>query len=189
MLVISGLLLCGIAFGQPLTRLHPKAGFSIFKYQDELDLLDGMSHPGFHIGFDISVREKNWVITPGFYYHRIGILPERLSLDMLFSNRRNLHYAQMPVSFGRLFKAGKLVELVPYLGADLLFFLSIDENSSNIMNPDLRSFQAGGRLGSQIRLAEHFTFDATYQFAFVPSFKNRDDSRMKGYSFAIGYLF
>ncbi len=189
MLVILALLRMGDASGQAHTQFQPKAGFSIYQYQDEVDLQDGMSHPGFHIGFDVPIRESNWIITPGFYYHRIGIRPGRLSLRMLFSNRRNLHYAQMPFSFGRLFKAGELVELVPYLGADMLFFLSVDENDLNIANPDLRSFQAGARLGGQVRLAEHFTFDATCQFAFMPSFNNREKSSLSGYSFAFGYLF
>ena len=188
-LVLSGLLLYGLADGQPLTRFNPKAGFSVFKYQDELDLRDRMSHPAFNVGFDVSIREGNWIFTPGFYYQRIGIHPERLSLGKLFSNRRNLHYAHMPVSAGRIFKLGKIIEVMPFVGADLQFFLSIDKNSSNITNPDLKSFQAGGHLGGQVRLADHFTVDLAYVFSLMPSFKSREKSIFRGYTFTFGYLF
>lgn len=188
-LFLAGIFLCGVAAGQPLTRFNPKAGFSVFKYQDELDIMDGFSHPAFHAGFDVTIRERDWVFAPGFYYQRIGLHPERLGLGKLFSNRRNLHYAQMPFSFGRIFRIGGLAEVMPYAGADLLFFLSVDKNASNLTNPDLKAFQAGGHLGGQVRMADRFTFDMAYKFSFMPSFKTREKSILQGYAITIGYLF
>lgn len=180
--------LSGQLSGQADAQFNPKAGFAIYKYQDEQDPQGGMSHPGFQVGFDAYLRKDRLTFIPGFHYARHGIRPEGFSLGDLFNSRDYLHYVRMPLSAGYLLKVGSIGEVTPLVGLDLNFFLSVDDNDAQISNSDLKSFQAGAHLGTQVRLTDYITLDVRYETSLTPSFKNRSKSKTSGFLFALGFV-
>ena len=172
-----------------VAKFNLKAGFATFKYVDEIDINQGGSHPSQFIGFDIALQTTRGVFMPGFHYYKIGIAPENFSIGEIFKERKYMHYARIPISFGYAFEAGKLLEFMPYGGANANFFITADENNLGLNGDKFHGVQAGLQAGVRVKALNHITLDATYSHSFNPRLKTRDESITRGWIFLVGFVF
>ncbi len=187
LLVFLGVLGLNVAKAQ--TQINPKVGLESWSILDEHNVPNMSSHSGQMIGFDMYITQNRFVFAPGFHYHRISILNLDEGLNFHLVERNGSHYFTIPMTFGL-----QLIDL-PGIGAYLLaggevtFFHSLDANDIGLDDDKLHGVFAGATAVAQVELLSLLTVDVKYHHALHPIFKARPESKLRGWTIALGVKF
>jgi hypothetical protein len=168
---------------------NAKFGLENWSFKDEMEMTGESSHPGQMIGFDVFVEDKRFLFVPGFHYHRISLENEDQSFSADFSEQHHAHYFMIPLTAGYKLTKDGIVNLSILGGGEVAFFYDVDDN-------DL-GFDDSGFIGVSTNLtamfhAELFSFLTTevkYHYGLQPTLKNRDESKLRGWTLALGVKF
>lgn len=188
MLIFLGVAIaCTMA--QSTAKFNLKAGYSSFRFADEKDLMETRAHPSQHVGFDILIEKNGGLFMPGFHYYRMGLEPEDFTLSNLFSDRPYVHLSRIPLSFGYRFDVVPLLDLSLYAGASVSFFVSVDDNDLGLIADRFRGVHPGWHFGAQVLALNHITIDMKYEHAMTELIKTREESKIRGFSMTVGFIF
>lgn len=177
----------GIATAQ--ASFNAKIGIETWSFKDEAEMTGHSKHPGQMIGFDVFVEDNRFVFVPGFQYHRISLQNEEQSFSFNLSEHHHAHYFMIPLTAGYKITKDGMINLSVLGGGEVVFFYDVDDN-------DL-GFDDNGFIGVTTNLtamvhAEIFsllTAEVKYHYGLQPTLKNRDDSKLRGWTLAVGVMF
>jgi hypothetical protein len=171
------------------TEFNPKIGLETWSIRDELGLSGSSRHTGQTIGFDVFVINNRFLFVPGFHYHRISILNGDKSLVFEIPDRNGTHYFSIPVTFGMKLIDLPGIDLSLMAGGEVTFFHSLDDNDIFLDDDELKSVFGGLTATAQVEIVSLITLDVKYHHQLHPMFKERAQSKLRGWTFAAGIRF
>ena len=164
-------------------------GIEAWSFKDEADMTGQSNHPGQMIGFDVFVEDNRFVFVPGFHYHLISLQNEDQNFSFDLSEHHHAHYFMIPLTAGYKLTKDAIVNLSAVGGGEVVFFYDVDDNNLG--------FDDNGFIGVSTNLtamlhAELFSFltaEVKYHYGLQPTLKNRDDSKLRGWTLAMGVRF
>ena len=171
------------------TQFNPKMGFETWSILDEKDQANMSNHSGQMIGFDMYITDNRFVFVPGFHYHRISILNLDEGLNFHLVERNGSRYFSIPMTFGlQLLDLPGLSAFV-MAGGEATFFHSLDANDIGMDDDKLHGVFASATGSAQLEIVSLFTVDLKYHHAFHPIIKARPESKLRGWTLALGVKF
>ena len=175
--------------GQSKAKFNPNIGFGTYKLLDEKLLGGERAHPVQKMGFDIVLEEKGWIFMPGFHLYRIAVAPESFSLNEIFKKRSHANYGKIPLVFGYKILPNSLAQLGAYGGANLGFFINVQDNDLNLNNEDFKGVNTSLEFGVRALFLRHLTLNLHYDHGLNPLIKFRKDSKARGWILSAGVIF
>ena len=166
-----------------------KAGMESWLLKDEKEQTGQSCHPGQMIGLDVLIKKEKALFVPGIHYHRISIENEDHCFDFNFSDPHHLHYFTIPLTGGYEVLDEPDVNIALLGGVEINFFYDLDDNDVGLEDDMLYGVYTSlvGRLYAE--LFSVVTAEINYHYALQPIIKIRDDSRLRGWTIAIGAKF
>lgn len=187
--IIMFLGVLGMSTLKAQTQFNPKMGFETWSILDEKDQANMSNHSGQMIGFDMYITDNRFVFVPGFHYHRISILNLDEGLNFHLVERNGSHYFSIPMTFGlQLLDLPGLSAFV-MAGGEATFFHSLDANDIGMDDDKLHGVFASATGAAQLEIVSLFTVDLKYHHAFHPIIKARPESKLRGWTLALGVKF
>ena len=180
-----------MAYGMGYSQVvfNPKIGLETWSLKDENEMSGQSKHPGQMFGLDLILQKEKWMFIPGFEYHRISMENEDNAFSFDFSDAHHAHYFVMPFQAGYHLLGDSIHQLSIVAGADLNFFYDLDENDLGLED-DMFYGVTTALTGSVFAtLFTNFTAEVKYHYALQAMLKDRDDSKLSGWTIAIGVRF
>lgn len=171
------------------TGFNVKFGAETWSLKDEKAQTGESSHPGQTIGFDVFVGEERFYFVPGFYYHRISVLNEEEHFSLDFSESHHMHYFTIPMMAGYKFIETSTINMSALAGAEVNFFYSLDENDVGLDDNMFYGLTAALSAGLHAEFFSILTAEVRYHYGLLPILKTRDDSKLSGWTLAVGAKF
>jgi hypothetical protein len=166
-----------------------KTGMETWTIRDELSTLGSSSHPGQFFGFDVYVEKNRALFVPGFHYHRISVLNEDHRFSYNFSEAHHMHYFTIPLSFGYQFLDYKHWNMAALGGGEINFFYDLDANDVGLDDDQFYGIWTGLTAILQSEIASRLTAEIKYHYAIQPILKTRPQSKLRGWTLAMGIRF
>ena len=175
--------------GETQTQFNPKIGLETWSIKDEVAQAGNSAHSGQMIGFDMYILHNRLLFAPGFHYHRISILNREEGLNFRLVERNGSHYFTIPMTFG--LQALDLPGIDAFImgGGEVSFFYSLDSNDIGLDDDKLHGVFASLTGVAQVELFSILTMDLKYHHALHPIFKERPESKLRGWTLAAGIKF
>jgi len=173
--------------GRTQTVLNFKTGVESWTLQDELDMLGESSHPGQFFGFDVFVEKNRALFVPGFHYHRISVENEDERFNYDFSDKHHAHYFTIPMTFGYKFLDGRDWNISALGGGEVSFFYDLDDNDIGLDDDMFYGVWTSLTGVVHVELLRFITAEVRYHYGLQPIIKIRDDSRLRGWTLAVGF--
>lgn len=180
---------CSWTAGDAQTGFNIKFGAETWSLKDEKAQSGESSHPGQMIGFDVFVGEDRFYFVPGFHYHRISVLNEEDPFSLDFSDPHHMHYITIPLMAGYKVIDSSFVNLSILAGGEINFFYSLDENDVGLDDNDFYGLSGALSAGLHAEFFSILTTEIRYHYGLFPILKTRDDSKLSGWTIAIGAKF
>jgi len=174
---------------QAQTAFNIKFGLETWALKDEIDLSGESTHPGQMIGFDVFVEDNRFLFVPGFQYHRISLANEDNSFSLDFDDPHHAHYFMIPLTFGYKVFAASSIELAILGGGEVSFFYDIDENDLGLEDNMFYGVSTNLTGSVHATIFSLLTAEVKYHYALQPIIKIRDDSKLRGWTLAVGLKF
>jgi len=171
------------------TLLNPKMGMETWSLKDETELSGQSRHPGQMIGLDVIVMKDRWLFMPGFQYHRISMINEEHSFSFDFNDPHHAHYFIIPLQAGYTVTSDSSFQLSVLAGAAVNIFYDLDQNDLGLNAEDFYGVTTSLTAGLCAEFLSFLTAEIKYQFALQPILKPRDDSKLRGWTLALGVRF
>ena len=163
-----------------------KAGVETWSFKDEKESFGQSRHPGQMIGFDVFVEKNKLMFIPGFHYHRISILNEEKVFSIDFSDAHHIHYFNIPITFGYKVLDVTGLEMVLAAGAEPQFYYDLDENDVGLDDDKIFGVSTSLTGLLHLKLFSFLTTEFRYHYGLQPLIKNRDESKVRGLTLAVG---
>ncbi len=171
------------------TSFNAKIGIETWSFRDEAEMSGQSRHPGQMLGFDVFVEDNRFVFVPGFQYHRISLQHEDQRFSFNLSEHHHAHYFMIPLTAGYKVTKDAFVNLSVLGGGEVVFFYDVDDNALG--------FDDNGYIGVSTNLtamlhAEIFsilTTEIKYHYGLQPTLMSRGDSKLRGWTLALGVRF
>ncbi len=183
MALVISMLIAGEGIAQ--TEINPKAGFETWSLADEVGQ-GGSSHSGQTIGFDVFIIKNRFLFVPGFFYHRISILNQEDGLIFEIPKRNGAHYFSIPLQAGMQVLDLAVLDASIMAGGEMSFFYSLDSNDVSLDDDKLHGVFGAITGGVQVQLFSFLTADLKYHHALHPIIKARPESKLRGWTIALG---
>jgi hypothetical protein len=180
---------CFFAAGVTQTVFNAKTGVESWALQDELNFSGISSHPGQFFGFDVYVEKNRALFVPGFHYHRISIENEDETFSYNFRDSHHVHYFTIPMTFGYKFLDGRDWNLSAMGGGEISFFYDLDANDVGLDDDMFYGVWTGLTGVLQVEVISLITAEVKYHYGLQPIIKIRDDSKLRGWTLALGVKF
>ena len=180
---------CCLGSGFSQARINAKIGIESWVLKDEVSVSGESMHPGQFIGFDVFVEKNRALFVPGFHYHRISVENGEESLSFNFHQKNHLHYFTIPLTAGYKFFDRSFWNLALMAGGEVTFFYDIDSNNVGLDDDMLYGVSTGLTGILQAEIATIFTAEVKYHYGLQPIIKIRDQSKLRGLTFAVGLKF
>ena len=171
------------------TGFNVKFGAETWSLKDEKAQAGESSHPGQMIGFDVFVGEKRMYFVPGFHYHRISVLNEEDRFSLNFSESHHMHYFTIPLMAGYKIIDSSFVNLSLLAGGEVNFFYSLDENDVGLDDNMFKGLTVALSTGLHAEFFSILTAEVRYHYGLLPILNTRDDSKLSGWTLAVGAKF
>ena len=174
---------------QAQAGFNAKIGVETWSFKDEADNTGQSKHPGQMIGFDVLIEDNRFLFVPGFQYHRISLLNEEHSFSFDVSEHHHAHYFMIPLTAGYKLTKDAFVNFSVLGGGEVVFFYDVDDNDLGLVS---NSFYGVSTNLTAMLHAEIFSFltaEVKYHYGLQPVLKMRDDSKMSGWTLAMGVMF
>ena len=178
-----------MAQSQSKAKFNPKIGFGSYRLVDEGQQGGDRSHPVRHFGFDMILQHKGWMFIPGFHLYQVGVARENFELGDVFRSRSHANYGRIPLVFGYKLLPNSLIQLGAYGGANLDFFVNVQENDLNLIDENFNGVRTSLEFGAHALLLKHFTVDLHYDHGLNPLIKFRENSKARGWVLSAGVIF
>jgi len=180
-----------IAYGTGFSQVvfNPKIGLETWSLKDESEMSGQSKHPGQLFGLDLILQKEKWMFIPGFEYHRISMKNENNAFSFDFSDPHHAHYFVIPLQAGYTIYGDSINHVSLVAGADLNFFYDLDENDLGFEDDMFYGVTSALTASAFATLFTHFTAEVKYHYALQAMLKERDDSKLRGWTFAIGVRF
>lgn len=170
-------------------EFNVKAGLETWSLKDENDQFGRSSHSGQMIGFDVFIQRKKLLFVPGFHYHRISVLNEDETFNFSFSKSHHFHYFTIPLTFGYKVLDQSAIDISLLAGGEVHFYYDIDDNNVGLDNDMLYGVFTALTGIFHVEFLSILTTEAKYHYALQPIINFRDDSKLRGWTFALGVKF
>lgn len=184
-------LLCVLFYGvaDAQTNINAKFGAETWSFKDEAEMKGASKHPGQMLGFDILVEDNRFVFFAGFQYHRISLINEGQSFSLDFSEPHHAHYFMIPLTAGYTLFQSKEIKLSMLGGGEAVFYYDVDDNSLGFDENDFYGVSTNLTAMLHAELFSLLTAEVRYHYGLLPVLKTRDDSKMRGWTLALGVKF
>jgi len=180
---------CFISTGSTQAIVNVKTGVETWMLQDELNTTGMSSHPGQFFGFDVYVERNRWLFVPGFHYHRISVQNEDFRYEYNFSQSHHVHYFTIPMTGGYKFLDIANLNISAMGGGEITFFYNLDGNDVGLDDDMFYGVWTGLTGVLQVEIFSVVTAEVKYHYALQPIIKIRDDSKLRGWTLALGIKF
>lgn len=170
-------------------RFNAKIGAESWSFKDEAEMTGQSKHPGQMVGFDILVEDSEFMFVAGLQYHRISLINEDQSFSFDFSEHHHVHYFMIPVTAGYTFLKNDVVHLSILGGGEVVFFYDVDDNMLGFDNKDFYGVSTNLTAILHSELFSFLTAEVRYHYGLLPLLKNRDDSKLSGWTLGAGVRF
>ena len=175
-----------VASGFSQARINAKIGVESWVLRDEISVSGKSMHPGQFVGFDVYVEKNRGLFVPGFHYHRIAVENGDEKLNFNFHQDDHLHYFTIPLTFGYKFLDRSVWNLALLAGGEVTFFYDLDANSIGLDDDMLYGVSTGLTTVLHTEIASVLTAEIKYHYGLQPIIKIRDQSKLRGLTFAVG---
>jgi len=180
---------CWVTAGQAQSIFNLKTGVDTWSFQDEKDVQEESSHPGQFFGFDVFIEKNRGLFVPGFHYHRISILNEDEKFDYSFNESHHVHYFTIPLTFGYKFLDFANWNMSALAGGEINFFYDLDPNDVGLDDDMFYGVWTDLTGVLHTEFASFITADVKYHYGLQPIINIRDDSKLSGWTLALGLRF
>lgn len=170
-------------------RFNAKIGAETWSFKDEAEMTGQSKHPGQMVGFDILVEDSEFMFVAGLQYHRISLIHEDQSFSFDFSEHHHVHYFMIPVTAGYTFLTNDVVHLSILGGGEVVFFYDVDDNTLGFDDNDFYGVSTNLTAMLHAELFSFLTAEVRYHYGLLPVLKNRDDSKLCGWTLGAGVRF
>lgn len=184
-------LLYALSWGmaQAQAGFNAKIGVETWSLKDEADITGQSRHPGQMIGFDILIEDKRFLFVPGFQYHRISLLNEDHSFSFDVSEHHHVHYFMIPLTAGYKLTKDAIVNLSVLGGGEVVFFYDVDDNDLGLVSNSFYGVSTNLTAMVHAEIFSFLTAEVKYHYGLQPTLKARDDSKLRGWTLALGVQF
>ena len=180
-----------MAYGMGYSQVvfNPKIGLETWSLKDESEMSGQSKHPGQMFGVDLILQKEKWSFIPGFEYHRISMTNENNAFNFDFSDPHHAHYFIIPLQAGYHLLGDSIHHISLVGGADINFFYDLDENDLGL--EDEMFYGVTTTLTGSVfaTFFTNFTVEVKYHYALQAMLKERDDSKLRGWTIAMGGRF
>ncbi len=170
-------------------QFNLKAGVEAWSIKDEIDLSGESHHSGQTIGFDMHILDSRFLFAPGFHYHRISALNKEEGLQFRFGDKNHIHYFSIPMTFGYKVFDLAVVDISGLAGGEVFFFYSLESNDIGLDDDQLHGVYTALTGVVHTSVFSFLTAEIKYRHAFHPIFKERPESKLRGWSLEVGVKF
>jgi hypothetical protein len=193
-LMKQGVLACVIVFCflsavRAQAVINVKTGVESWTIQDELNTSGSSGHPGQFFGFDVYVEKNRALFVPGFHYHRISVENEDHKFDYNFSESHHIHYFTIPLTGGYKFLEQCNWNMSAMAGCEITFFYDLDANDVGLDDDMFYGVWTGLTGILQVEIFSIATAEVKYHYGLQPIIKIRDQSKLRGWTLALGIKF
>ncbi|MEO5905215.1 MAG: hypothetical protein ABIQ11_00705, partial [Saprospiraceae bacterium] len=133
--------------------------------------------------------DHRFLFVPGFHYHRLSILNQEDGFTFEIPPRNGVHYFTIPVTFGI-----KVIDIPAFnfslmAGGEANFYYSLDSNDLELDDDRLHGVFASLTGVAQVEVISFLTLDLKYHHALHPIIKERPESKLRGWTLALGVKF
>lgn len=185
--ILIGFLIPLSGFSQ--TEFNPKVGVNTWSIKDEMEQSGQSSHSGQSVGFDMYIIDHRFLFVPGFHYRRLSILNQEDGFTFEIPKRNGVHYFAIPITFGM-----KVIEIPAFsfslmAGGEANFYYNLDANDLELDDDRLHGVFASLTGVAQVEVISFLTLDLKYHHALHPIIKARPESKLRGWTLALGVKF
>jgi hypothetical protein len=123
---------------------------------------------------------------PGFHYQRTALFGTDVDGPVkIFENRMNFHQLTIPINFGYRVTHSRWLKVRPYAGGYVSFIVEVDDNPASYSTDRLHGVNPGYQIGTQVGIY-FLTLDLIYEKGLTNIIKDREQSRLSGFSIVLG---
>lgn len=174
---------------QAQAGFNAKIGVETWSFKDEIDNTGQSKHPGQMIGFDVLIEDKRFLFVPGFQYHRISMLNEDHSFSLDLSDHHHAHYFMIPLTAGYKLTKDAFVNLSILGGGEVVFFYDVDDNDLGLVSNSFYGVSTNLTAMAHAEIFSFLTAEVKYHYGLQPTIKARDESKLRGWTLAMGVQF
>jgi len=188
-LLACGIVICWVTAGHAQSLFNLKTGVDTWSLEDEKNAREGSHHPGQFFGFDVFIEKNRGLFVPGFHYHRISVLNEDEKFDYSFNQAHHVHYFTIPLTFGYKFLDLANWNMSALAGGEINFFYDLDQNDVGLDDDMFHGVWTALTGVLHTEFASLITADVKYHYGLQPIIDIRDDSKLSGWTLALGLRF
>jgi hypothetical protein len=174
---------------QAQAGFNAKIGVETWSFKDEAEMSGTSKHPGQMLGFDILIEDNRFLFVPGFQYHRISLVNEDKSFSFDLSNHHHVHYFMIPLTAGYKLTKDAFVNLSVLGGGEVVFFYDVDDNDLGFENSNFYGVSTNLTAMLHAEVFSFLTAEVKYHYGLLPVLRTRDDSKLRGWTLAMGVKF
>lgn len=174
---------------QAQAGFNAKIGVETWSFKDEAEMTGQSQHPGQMIGFDVLIEDNRFLFVPGFQYHRISLVNEDQRFSFNFSEHHHVHYFMIPLTAGYKLTKDSFVNLSALAGGEVVFFYDVDENDLGLVSNSFYGISTNLTAILHAEIFSFFTVEVKYHYGLLPVLRTRDDSKLSGWTLAMGVKF